>query len=75
MAITARDQLIATKTALLAWRSQIDGQLIDIEASLTAVPSAPEMQDLLAQMMDAAPAVIAAVTPATPIVSPDPVTP
>jgi hypothetical protein len=64
MAVTARDQLNATKAVLLAWRSQIDGQLIDIEAALTAVPTAPEMQDLLAQMMDAAPAVIAAVTPA-----------
>lgn len=72
MAITALDQLDAVEAMLIAQRSQIDGMLIDIRAVKTAVPTKDDLQNLLSQLMNAGPSVIAAVTPAA---SPDPVTP
>jgi hypothetical protein len=61
---TALDGLKATRAVLVSIRDQADRAIADIDTKTAAVPTAAEMQDLLAQMMDAAPAVIAAVTPA-----------
>lgn len=58
------EQLKATRATLLTIRSQIGGAINDIDAALAAVPTTADLQDLLSQLMDAAPAVIDAVTPA-----------
>lgn len=63
MAITALDQLVSVEAMLIAMRSQIDGILIDIRAVKTAVPTNDDLQNLLSQLMNAGPSVIAAVTP------------
>jgi hypothetical protein len=63
MAGLTLDQLKATRATLLTIQSQIGGAINDIDAALAAIPTTADLQDLLSQLMDAAPSVIKAVTP------------